>query len=205
MGAALLDLGWSGDPRLQAALEWQARSISGERVAPLTSKNEVERYYAANPGPGFACGANTGLPCAWGAVKAMLALSKIPPSARTQTVQLAIQQGVEFLLSHDPVVADYPFGYGNRPSSSWFKFGYPVGYVTDVLQNLEALVALGRARDERLAGALAMVEGKQDAQGRWKMEYSYNGKTWVDIEAKGQPSKWVTLRAIRVLKAAYPG
>ncbi|UCB43448.1 MAG: nitrogen fixation protein NifH [Dehalococcoidales bacterium] len=205
MGAALLDLGWLYDPRLMAALEWQARSITGERVAPLTSKNEVGRYYASNPGPGFTCGANDGLPCAWGAVKAMLALSKVPPSARTQTVRSAIEQGAEFLLSHDPAIADYPFGYGNRPSSSWFKFGYPIGYVTDVLQNLEALAALGKAQDERLTSALEMVEEKQDAQGRWKMEYTYNGKTWVDIETKGQPSKWVTLRAIRVLKAAYPG
>lgn len=203
MGAALLDLGWYGDPRLQDALEWQAQSITGEGVAPLTSKNEVERYYASNPGPGFACGSNDGLPCAWGAVKAMLALGRIPPAARSQVLQSAIEQGMEFLLSHDPAVADYPFGYGNRPSSSWFKFGYPIGYVTDVLQNLEALAALGQARNERLTGALAMVEEKQDAQGRWKLEYTYNGKTWVDIETKGQPSKWVTLRAIRVLKAAY--
>jgi hypothetical protein len=50
---------------------------------------------------------------------------------------------------------------------------------------------------------LELVESKQDAEGRWKLEYSYNGKTWVDIERKGQPSKWVTLRALRVLKAAY--
>jgi hypothetical protein len=35
------------------------------------------------------------------------------------------------------------------------------------------------------------------------MEYSYNGKTWVDIESRKQSSKWVTLRALRVLKAAY--
>ena len=43
---------------------------------------------------------------------------------------------------------------------------------------------------------------KQDAAGRWKMEYTYNGKTWADIEEKGKPSKWVTLRALCVLKAA---
>jgi hypothetical protein len=48
-----------------------------------------------------------------------------------------------------------------------------------------------------------MVLGKQDASGRWRMEYTYNGKTWADVEAKGRPSKWVTLRALRVLKAVY--
>jgi len=48
------------------------------------------------------------------------------------------------------------------------------------------------------------VISKQDEQGCWPLEYTYNGKTWVDIEKKGQLSKWVTLRALRVLKAAYP-
>ncbi len=109
-----------------------------------------------------------------------------------------------WLLETDPAVADYPFGFGEKPSSSWFKLGYPIGYVTDVLQNLEVLAALGQAQDRRLANALKLVVSKQDRQGRWPMEYSYSGKTWADIEKRGQPSKWVTLRALRVLGASYP-
>ncbi|HLE74331.1 MAG TPA: hypothetical protein VI688_08805, partial [Anaerolineales bacterium] len=70
----------------------------------------------------------------------------------------------------------------------------------DVLQNLEVLTALGHGGDPRLAPAIDLLLSKQDAQGRWKMEYTYNGKTWVDLEEKGKPSKWVTLRALRVLK-----
>jgi hypothetical protein len=73
--------------------------------------------------------------------------------------------------------------------------------VTDLLQNVEALVGLGSGHDPRLAHALALIREKQDAQGRWQMEYDYTGKTWVDFGAKKQPSKWVTLRAMRVLKA----
>jgi hypothetical protein len=205
LGAALIELGWLGDKHLQMALEWQAQTITGEGVADSESRDTNKRYYKSGiSGPLFACSANAGLPCAWGAVKAMLALSKVPSSLRTQRVQAAIQQGIAFLLSHDPAVADYPFGMGNRPSSSWFKFGYPIGYITDVLQNLEVLAALGQAQNPRLANALELVINKQDNQGRWLLEYSYNGKTWVDIETKKQPSKWITLRALRVLQAAYP-
>ena len=54
-------------------------------------------------------------------------------------MQKAIAAGADFLLSRDPAVADYPTPYGGKPSESWFRFGYPLGYVTDVLQNLEAL------------------------------------------------------------------
>jgi hypothetical protein len=205
LAVALIELGWLVDQRLQAALEWQAQTITGEGVADSTSRDTDKRYYKSGTSdPLFACAVNVGLPCAWGAIKAMLALSKVPPSLRTQRIQSAIQQGTAFLLSHDPAVADYPFGMGNKPSSSWFKFGYPIGYITDVLQNLEVLASLGQAQDPRLAHALELVISKQDEQGRWMLEYSYNGKTWVDIEKKGQPSKWVTLRALRVLKAAYP-
>ncbi|MFC2068748.1 hypothetical protein ACFLTP_07050 [Chloroflexota bacterium] len=124
----------------------------------------------------------------------MLAFSKVPPSLRTLRIQAAMQQGMAFLLGHDPAVADYPFGMGNRPSSSWFKFGYPIGYITDVLQNLEVLASLEQAQDPRLANALKLLINKQDNQGRWLLEYTYNSKAWVDIEKKGQPSKWITLR-----------
>jgi len=130
----------------------------------------------------------------------MIALNKVPPAQRTRNMHEAIKLGVDFLLSHDPAVADYPFGRGNRPSSRWFTFFYPLGTSADILQNLEVLVALGQAQNPRLANALDLVISKQNQQGRWLLEHTY-----VDIqEKKGQPSKWVTLRALRVLKAAYP-
>ena len=108
-------------------------------------------------------------------------------------VEDAIRACIDFLLSYD-----YP--HQERISSSWFKFGYPLGYVTDVLLNLEALTEAGVVSDPRLESVVALVLSKQDDQGRWNSEYSYNGKMWIDIEKKGQPSKWVTLRAMRVLK-----
>jgi len=127
----------------------------------------------------------------------------LPEGARTPTIEAAIETGVEFLLSRDPAVADYPAGWSDKPSRSWFKSGFPVFYVTDVLQNLEALTSLGLGSHPRLKSGVELVLSKQDEQGRWKMEYTYEGKTWADIETKGQPSKWVTLRALRVLKGVY--
>jgi len=60
---------------------------------------------------------------------------------------------------------------------------------------------LGCGGDPRLANALALIRDKQDAQGRWPLEYDYAGKTWVDFGTKKGPSKRVTLRALRALKA----
>ena len=199
--AALIDLGWLGDVRLEKALDWLARSVTGNKIAPAAERKASVRYMrSGNSGPGFPCSANDHLPCAWGAVKTLLAFSKIPIESRTPTLQAATETGVEFLQSSDPAQADYPMGYSTKPNRSWFKFGYPIAYVTDVLQNLEVLTALGLGSDRVLSRAIDLLLSKQDEQGRWIMEYTYNGKSWAYVERMGEPSKWVTLRALRVLK-----
>lgn len=193
---ALIGFGWLEDNRVQRAVDWLACSVTGEGIG---------RYYrTGTTGPGFCCAANEKLPCAWGAVKAMLGLARIPSNKRAPQVERAIRQGEDFLLSRDPAKADYPVAWGKtKPSESWFKLGFPSGYVTDVLQILEALCQAGAAGDPRLQPAVRWLLSKQDGQGRWRNQYAYNGKTWVEVEKQGQPSKWVTLRACRVLKAVH--
>jgi hypothetical protein len=200
--AAMLDLGFQ-DPRLEKAFEWMARSVTGEGVAPLENKKAPLRYYSGKCGPNFLCGANNKLPCAWGAVKVMLAFGKLPPSQRTPLIIKAIQKGIDFLFSIDPAEATYPTGWSSKPSGNWWKFGFPVFYVTDLLQNIEALVRLGFGNDPRLSNALNIVREKQNENGQWALDYDYAGKTWVDFGKKKQPNKWVTLRAVWVLKNSY--
>lgn len=189
-------------PQLEQAFEWMARTVTGEGLAPNSERQAAMRYYASQCGPTFACGSNNKLPCAWGGVKVMLAFSKLPVERRTPQVEQAIKQGVDFLFSVDPAEATYPCGWNDKPSGNWWKFGFPVFYVTDLLQNVEALAGLGYGRDPRLANSLELIREKQDEQGRWSLDYNYHGKTWVDIGEKRKPDKWVTLRALRTLKFA---
>jgi len=198
---ALLALGCT-DARLDSAFDWMARSQTGCGVAPQTEKKAERRYYTYKCGPNFECGANNRQPCGWGAVKVMLAFGKLPPQKRTAEIYQAIQRGVDFLFSVDPARATYPTPEGQPPSQNWWKFGFPVFYVTDLLQNVEALAALGYGTDPRLAPSLAIIHDKQDAAGRWIMEYDYTGKTWSSFGPRKKPNKWVTLRALRVLKLA---
>ncbi len=188
------------DPRLERAYDWMARSVTGEGIAPNSQRDAPVRYYAGKCGPNFACGSNDKKPCAWGAAKVMSAFAGWPRERRTTQIERAIQQGVDFFFSVDPATAEYPSGYATRPSGNWWKFGFPVFYVTDILEIVEALVSLGYGTDARLANALQLVREKQDKQGRWALEYDYTGKTWVDFGPKRQPNKWVTLRALKVLK-----
>jgi len=192
------------DPRLETAFEWMARSVTGEGIAPSIQRDAPVRYYAYKCGPLFACGANNRLPCAWGAVKVMRAFGCLSPKQRKRTplIQKAINNGLDFLLDHNPAQAAYPHAPGAKPSNSWWKFGFPVFYVTDILQIAEAAAALGAASDPRLAETIQLIRSKQDNQGRWTLEYDYTGKTHGHYGAKHQPNPWVTLRALRVLRAA---
>ena len=199
LASSLIDLGFGDDPRLAEALDWLACSITGEGIAPAGSKVTRRYYRSGNSAPGFCCSANNHKPCAWGAIPALEALSRIPAAARTPLQRRAIRAGVAFLLSTDPAAADYPAGYAQTPNRSWFKFGYPMGYVADVLRNAEVLAALGKGKDRRLQRLRDLILSKRAPDGRWRLEYSYAGKTWFDLGAKGAPSKWVTLRARRAL------
>jgi len=189
---ALIGFGWLDDGRVGRAIAWETAAITGEGNP---------HFNAITPGPGFRCGANAGLPCAWGATKALLALARIPPDRRSAETSRAIELAIELLLGRNPAVADYPMGYSTKPSGSWFRLGFPSGYVADVLQVLEAACAAGFGHDPRLGPAVDFVLARQDDRGKWTNEYPYAGKLIVDIDRPGRPSRWVTLRACRVLRA----
>jgi hypothetical protein len=79
-------------------------------------------------------------------------------------VQRAIEVGVDFLLSRDPAVADYP--YTERVNTSWFKFGFPLSYLSDVPDTVSVLVAPGYGRDPRPANVRQLILSMQDSRGR---------------------------------------
>ena len=187
---ALLTLGYTGDDRVKHAVDWLTGAITGD---------DFDTWYAYTPGPGLKCGVNLGQPCGWGAVKELRALAILPPAWQSPRAKKATRAAAEFLLNYDLAKANYP--YTGRISCEWFKFGFPLSYTSDVLEAALALVEAGYARDPRLKAAIELILSKRDADGRWPLKHSLNGKMWADIEAKGKPSKWVTLRALRVLKA----
>ena len=204
--SALIDLGFYSDTRLNTALEWLVRATIGLGSRQSDEPNQPPFYLKSGvSGPIFECSANNRLPCAWGGLKVMHALTRIPECDRTSQINQAIKVGTDLFLSRDPADADYPMGWSEKPNRSWWKFGYPIFYISDILEILEVLSALGFAADKRLDHAFQLLLDKQDGKGRWPLEYTYNGKTWVDVEEKGKPSKWVTLRALRVIRARAEG
>jgi hypothetical protein len=82
----------------------------------------------------------------------------------------------------------------------WTRFAFPTWWHYDVLRGLEYLRRAGGAPDQRLAEAIDLVASKRDDDGRWPLETQYPGKMPVETdETEGRPSRWNTLRALRVL------
>ena len=87
-----------------------------------------------------------------------------------------------------------------RPKRGWLTFGFPLSYNSDILEALHALAQAGIPGDPQLEPALAVIREKEDLSGRWILERSLQEKMTVSIETLGAPSKWLTLRALHILK-----
>jgi len=87
-----------------------------------------------------------------------------------------------------------------KGGADWTRFAFPTWWHYDLLRGLEYLRRAGVDPDERVAEAIAIVVSKRDGQGRWALETRHPGRMPVEIdEGEGRPSRWNTLRALRVL------
>ncbi|MBN1177468.1 MAG: nitrogen fixation protein NifH [Dehalococcoidales bacterium] len=207
---SLMDLGYDRS-RLDNAYEYMARMVTGEDVprkvnsdglAPAEGVPGPFRYLKYN-GPRFVCRTNKGMPCGWAGVKVMMAFSRLPIERRTGLIERAIETGADFFLSGDPSKVEFPGHRAGAPDKRWWQFRFPSFWGADILQIAEAFTGLGYGADPRLANTFDLILNKQDGDGRWSLEFvDYTHKMWVKYGTLNQPNKWVTLRALRVLKAA---
>ncbi len=87
-----------------------------------------------------------------------------------------------------------------KGGADWTRFAFPTWWHYDVLRGLDYLRRAGAEPDERVAEAIDLVAAKRDGQGRWALDTRYPGRMPVEIdEGEGRPSRWNTLRALRVL------
>ena len=139
----------------------------------------------------------------WEALAAYVAL---PKQKRTRSIERSIERGAEFYLERKL------FEEGRR-YAPWFRFHYPNHYYYDILVGLDLMTGLGYADDKRLAPALRILNDKRQSDGTWLLDKVHpdiapGARYNVDVkkvkpfalEKPGEPSKWITLNALRVLK-----
>jgi len=89
---------------------------------------------------------------------------------------------------------------------SWLKFSFPTWYFYDVLRGLDYFREAAAEPDERVAEAIGVVEGQRDQDGRWPLQNLHEGEAHFQMEVgEGKPSRWNTVRALRVLDWARDG
>lgn len=92
-------------------------------------------------------------------------------------------------------------GRDRKGGADWTRFAFPTWWHYDVLRGLDYLRRAGVEPDDRVAEAVDLVAAKRDGQGRWALDTRYPGRMPIEIdEGESRPSRWNTLRALRVLR-----
>jgi hypothetical protein len=185
---SLLKLGFAGDERVEHGIDWIAkyqRFDDGARgPARVWPYDRYEMCWGSHS-------------CHMGVVKSLKALSLVPAKSRSKAVRTALKAGSDYLLAHHIHKQSHHLSRTARPG--WVRLQFPLMYQTDILEVATILLDLG-VRDARMQEAVDKIASKQREDGTWTLEETFNGRFQVDIEAKGRPSKWITYRAMNVLK-----
>jgi hypothetical protein len=116
-------------------------------------------------------------------------------------VDAARQRAHEYLLDRHLMRRLSDGAVGNE---HWLQFSYPTRWYYDVLRGLEYFRAVGETPDDRMREAIELVKAKRDEDGRWPLENTHPGFVHFELdEGDGKPSRWNTLRAMRVLDWYY--
>jgi hypothetical protein len=125
-----------------------------------------------------------------------LRLYELYPGREVRKVQAAQRRGREFLLVHRLFRSHRT---GKIIKSIFTRFSFPPRWHYDILRALDYFQAVNAPCDPRLAEAIDIVRSSRREDGRWSLQHSHKGKTYFDRERLGAPSRWNTLRALRVL------
>jgi hypothetical protein len=182
---ALVRFGYADHPKVRAAFEW---------LAANRDRNG-----------GWSCFGRGRNLDSW---EGLSAFAVYPRERWTQAMKRAVELGAEFYLQRELHKQGEPYG-------PWYRFHYPVHYYYDLLVGLDFMTALGYGDDPRLAHALAVLQGKRRPDGRWNLDaihpdlegsygrwYAARPPTPFALERAGEPSRMITLRALRVLRRA---
>jgi hypothetical protein len=188
MAWSLVRFGYYDNGRVQRTIGWLSQYMrfdDGETEAP--QRWPYVRYDKC-------WGSHT---CFMGIIKSLKALAEIP-KIHSKGIDYTIDASVEYLLKHHIYKQSHDTSKIAMPE--WLRFGFPYMWNSDLTEILGIMAKLG-VKDDRMQEAIALVASRQDEHGRWKLETTFNGRMLVNIEHKDQPSKWVTLNALKVMKA----
>lgn len=184
---SLIRLGYLDDVRVQRAIDWIVTWQRADDGIDYRPDGAIYKRMTSCLGRHS---------CHMGVAKSLKALAAIPLDRRSEAVQAKLIQLTDYFLMHHLYKKSHQLDQIAKPG--WLKPGFPLMYNTDIVELLELFLDLG-IEDPRLQDAIDIVQSRQQPDGRWLLENTFNGKMQVRIEQKDKPSKWITLKALRIL------
>lgn len=126
-----------------------------------------------------------------------LRLYELHPGRKVRALRAAQRRGREFLLVHR-LFRSHRTGKIIKPV--FLRLAFPPRWHYDILRALDYFQAVAAPRDERLTDAITVLRDKRRPDGRWNLEHRFRGRVFFEIERLQRPSRWNTLRALRVLR-----
>ncbi len=146
---------------------------------------------------GWNCRADSNVSSVHTTISVLEGLALVEANEHSKAVDETIRRGQEYLLERK-LFRSLRTGEVIHPNFK--KFSFPPRWKYDVLRALENFAETGARRDPRLEEAMQLVIDKRRKDGTWTLQNRHSGLTHFELERPGQPSRWNTLRALRVLK-----
>ena len=111
-------------------------------------------------------------------------------------LEAAVRAGHEFLWRHRLYRSHRT---GRIVDPEMLRMHFPPQWHYDVIRALDYFQSVRAPRDPRMQGAIQLIESRRTAGGKWNLNASWKGRVFFELEQTGQPSRWNTLRAMRIL------
>jgi len=125
------------------------------------------------------------------------AFQKAGYTYRMDSIQSAKESAVEFILLHQLFLSDRT---GQIINKDFLKLTYPCRWKYDILRALDYFQYAGIEWDNRMKSAINILYNKRNKEGTWNLQAAHPGQVHFKMENAGKPSRWITLRILRVLK-----
>ncbi len=132
------------------------------------------------------------------ALDALLQFTRLHPRQNRTLMNQVIERGQNFLLDRQLGITG-----GKALKQKWTSFSFPAYWHYDILTALDYFRESKADKDIRFQPAIDLLLAKQNRDGKWALGSRHHGKTYIEMEEGGAPSRWNTLRALRVLKWWY--
>jgi len=116
---------------------------------------------------------------------------------RKEEINSAQKSSIEFILRHQLFLSDRT---GKIINKDFLKLTYPCRWKYDILRAMDCFQYAGIERDNRMKATIDVLKTKRNNKGTWNVQAAHSGQVHVNMEKAGQPSRWNTLRVLRVMK-----